>query len=83
MAKPPKSQSSPAPAPSGDGAAEAGVESVRLPTRRCPICEKPTDPRYRPFCSKRCADIDLGKWLTESYRVPSQDGPEDEEYDER
>jgi endogenous inhibitor of DNA gyrase (YacG/DUF329 family) len=41
----------------------------------CPICKKPTDPAYRPFCSRRCADIDLGKWLTESYRVP---GPEEE-----
>ena len=36
----------------------------------CPICKKPTDPNYRPFCSRRCADIDLGKWLTESYSIP-------------
>jgi endogenous inhibitor of DNA gyrase (YacG/DUF329 family) len=36
----------------------------------CPICKKPTDPHYRPFCSRRCADIDLGKWLTESYAIP-------------
>ena len=42
----------------------------------CPICEKETDKAYRPFCSKRCADIDLGKWLNGSYSVPSQD-PED------
>ena len=38
----------------------------------CPICEKPTDPAYRPFCSRRCADVDLGKWLNGSYAVPSQ-----------
>ncbi len=38
----------------------------------CPICEKDADEKYRPFCSKRCADIDLGKWLTGSYAVPSQ-----------
>jgi len=37
----------------------------------CPICEKPTDPKYRPFCSKRCADIDLGKWLTGGYAIPA------------
>lgn len=42
----------------------------------CPICENPTDKRYRPFCSKRCADIDLGKWIRGDYAVPSQD-PED------
>ncbi len=38
----------------------------------CPICEEPTDRAYRPFCSKRCADIDLAKWLNGSYSVPSQ-----------
>ncbi|WP_439155899.1 DNA gyrase inhibitor YacG [Yoonia sp.] len=42
----------------------------------CPICDKPTDKKFRPFCSKRCADIDLGKWLTGSYAIASED-PED------
>ena len=42
----------------------------------CPICDNQTDPKYRPFCSKRCADIDLAKWMTGSYAVPSTD-PED------
>ena len=42
----------------------------------CPICEKQSDAKYRPFCSKRCADVDLAKWLTGSYAVPSQD-PDD------
>jgi uncharacterized protein len=36
----------------------------------CPICQKETDRKYRPFCSKRCADVDLGRWLTGSYVVP-------------
>ena len=51
----------------------------------CPICARPTDPDYRPFCSRRCADVDLGKWLTGSYAIPvtaedDEDGetPEDE-----
>lgn len=44
----------------------------------CPICDKPTDTTFRPFCSKRCADIDLGKWLTGNYAIPSED-PEDME----
>jgi endogenous inhibitor of DNA gyrase (YacG/DUF329 family) len=37
----------------------------------CPICGKPTVAELRPFCSRRCADVDLGRWLTGVYRVPS------------
>lgn len=37
----------------------------------CPICEKEAAKGYRPFCSRRCADVDLGKWLNGSYRVAS------------
>lgn len=44
----------------------------------CPICEKDTDAKYRPFCSKRCADVDLSKWMTGSYAIASTD-PEDAE----
>jgi uncharacterized protein len=36
----------------------------------CPICGKPAAAGYRPFCSRRCADVDLGRWLTEGYRIP-------------
>ena len=42
----------------------------------CPICSKPTADRYTPFCSRRCADVDLARWLNGSYAVPSDD-PED------
>ena len=42
----------------------------------CPICKRDTVPDFRPFCSQRCADLDLAKWLTGSYAVPSND-PED------
>lgn len=42
----------------------------------CPICSKTTHETYRPFCSRRCADVDLGKWLNGSYAVPSSD-PDD------
>ncbi|NOD35426.1 MULTISPECIES: DNA gyrase inhibitor YacG [unclassified Ruegeria] len=38
----------------------------------CPICGEDTVQKFRPFCSKRCADIDLAKWLNGSYAVPSQ-----------
>ena len=46
---------------------------------KCPICGKPTEPAYRPFCSKRCADIDLGRWLKEGYRIETEEAPTDEE----
>jgi uncharacterized protein len=36
----------------------------------CPICQKATVTAYKPFCSRRCADIDLGRWLNESYTIP-------------
>lgn len=38
----------------------------------CPLCQKPTDKDYRPFCSKRCADLDLGNWLDDRYRVAGE-----------
>lgn len=42
----------------------------------CPICAKAVVVEYRPFCSRRCADVDLARWLNGSYAVPSDD-PED------
>lgn len=45
---------------------------------RCPICAKPAQEAYRPFCSKRCADIDLQRWFSGGYAIPvveSDDGP--------
>jgi uncharacterized protein len=38
--------------------------------RACPICGKPRSERYDPFCSKRCADVDLHRWLKGSYVIP-------------
>ena len=37
---------------------------------KCPECNKPAVHAYRPFCSKRCADLDLGKWFNEQYVLP-------------
>ena len=48
--------------------------------KSCPICGKPTAPTFKPFCSKRCADVDLNRWLSGVYAVPVT---EDEEEDER
>jgi endogenous inhibitor of DNA gyrase (YacG/DUF329 family) len=44
----------------------------------CPICGRSTAESVRPFCSKRCADVDLARWLNGSYAVPASD-PEDPE----
>jgi endogenous inhibitor of DNA gyrase (YacG/DUF329 family) len=44
---------------------------VTLP---CPVCGKPAKAETQPFCSRRCADIDLGRWLTGQYRVPGNEG---------
>ncbi|MFA5582087.1 MAG: DNA gyrase inhibitor YacG [Paracoccaceae bacterium] len=45
----------------------------------CPICSKPTDPKYRPFCSARCKDVDLGRWLSEAYVIPGSGDDDPEE----
>jgi uncharacterized protein len=42
----------------------------------CPICGKPAEARLSPFCSRRCADIDLGRWLKGGYAIPGR--PEDD-----
>lgn len=42
----------------------------------CPICNRKSDPEIRPFCSARCADVDLARWLSGTYAVPSTD-PDD------
>ncbi len=41
----------------------------------CPVCQKPIEKEYRPFCSKRCADVDLGRWLNGSYAIPAEEEP--------
>jgi endogenous inhibitor of DNA gyrase (YacG/DUF329 family) len=58
---------------------ESGAGGPGTPPRRCPICRKPTVDRYRPFCSARCADVDLGRWFTEAYRIPGEAADETED----
>lgn len=41
----------------------------------CPICGKPRDREYTPFCSRRCADVDLYRWLKGSYAIPGAAKP--------
>jgi hypothetical protein len=42
------------------------------PARPCPICGKPVQAPYQPFCSKRCADVDLQRWLSGAYVIPGE-----------
>ena len=42
----------------------------------CQICGKPPEAGYRPFCSRRCADVDLQRWLTNRYAVPAEEDDE-------
>lgn len=52
------------------------------PTRRCAVCSKPVvaDNPYRPFCSARCRQVDLGRWLSGDYAIPVK--PEDQDGDD-
>lgn len=38
----------------------------------CPICARESDPKYCPFCSRRCSDVDLARWLNGSYAIPAE-----------
>ena len=53
----------------------------RRPPRECPICGRPGSPEAYPFCSKRCADIDLNRWLSGGYSIPGSPEPGDDEED--
>ena len=48
-------------------------------SKPCPICGKPALERLRPFCSKRCADVDLHRWFSGRYAVPVVEREEDEQ----
>ncbi len=55
------------------------LDPTALTGKTCSICERPAIKAFRPFCSKRCADVDLGKWFQGSYSIPK---PIDEDPDE-
>lgn len=52
--------------------APGGGRSEKPRGPKCAVCGKPVKQDYRPFCSKRCADIDLGRWLDGRYAIPGQ-----------
>jgi endogenous inhibitor of DNA gyrase (YacG/DUF329 family) len=71
----------PAKAPAGTGRAGAAGKTPSKPSaKRCPICGKPALEAAKPFCSERCRDVDLNRWLSGSYVVPGRpEADEDEE----
>jgi endogenous inhibitor of DNA gyrase (YacG/DUF329 family) len=64
------------PKPKADASAP---EPVRVAGTKCARCGQPMQARFRPFCSQRCADIDLGQWASGTYRIPTGDTPGSDE----
>jgi len=49
-------------------------------SKSCAICGKPVEERFKPFCSARCADVDLNRWLSGRYVIPGAEAREDDEH---
>ena len=65
----------PAKPPKGAGRGQGPGKGKAKP---CPICGKPATEASRPFCSERCRDVDLNRWLSNSYAIPGRkDADED------
>lgn len=64
----------------GGGGAPEQARPPPSPGRgRCPVCGRPAQARHRPFCSNRCAQLDLGRWLTGGYVIPDRETTRGEE----
>jgi endogenous inhibitor of DNA gyrase (YacG/DUF329 family) len=60
-----------------ESAKESAEKSAKGSAKPCPICGKPAVATSRPFCSERCRDVDLNRWLSNSYAIPA--APDDDE----
>ena len=63
---------------SGGPAKDQGPPKGKGAAKKCPICGKPATEASLPFCSERCRDVDLNRWLSNSYAIP---GSKDEDED--
>ena len=54
---------------------EQADKVVQLKKSKCPNCDKPVSAQYNPFCSERCANLDLGRWLNGEYRIATDEAP--------
>ena len=62
------------------GSEDAGSGGASPPAKPCPECGKPANPATLPFCSPRCRDVDLNRWLSGRYVIPGKEtDPEDAE----
>ena len=52
--------------------AQSTPDQSKIPKGKCPLCGHPTEYESRPFCSRRCANIDLYKWMSGSYAIPGR-----------
>ena len=55
--------------------ADAVVHRLRK-AKPCPVCARPAVHAHRPFCSGRCQDLDLARWLKGQYRIPAEEEPD-------
>ena len=67
-----------------DPPGDTGPGGAKPPPKPCPECGKPADPATAPFCSKRCRDVDLNRWLSGTYAIPAVESEEsDQDEDDR
>ncbi|TMK45385.1 MAG: DNA gyrase inhibitor YacG [Alphaproteobacteria bacterium] len=55
-----------------------GKGKGKAKSKRCPICGEPASPEWLPFCSPRCRDVDLNRWLSGSYLIPGSEKDEED-----
>jgi endogenous inhibitor of DNA gyrase (YacG/DUF329 family) len=60
-----------------------GMVEPFYPSKTCPICGKPAAERFRPFCSGRCKDVDLNRWLSGAYAIPAAESEDDSDGQQR
>jgi hypothetical protein len=58
------------------------AEPTPVRIAQCSICKAPVDQRFRPFCSRRCAEVDLARWVTGAYAIPGGNADADEDGDD-
>jgi endogenous inhibitor of DNA gyrase (YacG/DUF329 family) len=56
------------------------VKMAQFAVPKCPVCGAPRVQKHRPFCSRRCSELDLGRWFTGAYAIPSEELPDEEEF---
>ncbi|MBB1092388.1 DNA gyrase inhibitor YacG [Rhodopseudomonas palustris] len=70
----------PAAKPSAGKASAAKTPAAKTAkAKRCPVCGKPATEQSRPFCSERCRDVDLNRWLSGAYVIPAAPSENDED----